>query len=175
MNVVHRTAAFLVVTAIVTSALGGESKVESVIEIPKGPFQPTWESLRNYKVPDWYLDAKFGIFIHWGVYSVPAYDNEWYPRHMYVKGHHVFQHHLQTYGPQDRFGYKDFIPMFTAEKWKPREWAKLFKEAGARYVVLVAEHHDGFALWDSAYTQWNAAKMGPKRDIVKELAEWVWG
>jgi alpha-L-fucosidase len=162
--------------ALIFATGGGATvtgEVKSPIAIPPGPFQPTWESLRNYKVPEWYLDAKFGIFIHWGVYSVPAYDNEWYPRHMYVKGHHVFQHHLQTYGPQDKFGYKDFIPMFTAEKWNPKEWARLFKEAGAKYVVLVAEHHDGFALWDSAYTEWNAAKMGPKRDIVKELAEAV--
>ncbi len=163
----------VVLTISLKGGPGGMEEMKSPIEIPEGPFQPTWESLRNYKVPDWYLDAKFGIFIHWGVYSVPAYDNEWYPRHMYVKGHHVFQHHLQTYGPQDKFGYKDFIPMFTAEKWQPKEWARLFREAGAKYVVLVAEHHDGFALWDSAYTDWNAVKMGPRRDIVGELAEAV--
>lgn len=144
-----------------------------MVEIPEGPFEPTWESLRNYKVPDWYQDAKFGIFIHWGLYSVPAFEKEWYPHFMYKQGHPTFEYHLKTYGPQDKFGYKDFIPLFTAEKWDPFQWAKLFKEAGARYVVLVAEFHDGFALWDSARTRWNSVKMGPKRDIVGELAEAV--
>jgi len=141
--------------------------------LPEGPFEPTWESLRRYEVPDWFRDAKFGIFIHWGPYSVPAFGNEWYPRNMYVKGSREFEHHLRTYGPHKDFGYKDFIPLFTAEKWDPKEWARLFKRAGARYVVLVAEHHDGFALWDSSLTRWCATKMGPKRDIVGELAEAV--
>lgn len=119
------------------------------------------------------MDAKFGIFIHWSVYSVPAFQNEWYPRNMYIKGHPAYQHHLETYGPHDKFGYRDFIPMFTAENWDPKDWARLFCEAGARYVVLVAEHHDGFALYDCSYTRWNSMKMGPKRDIVGELAEAV--
>ncbi|MEM2026611.1 MAG: alpha-L-fucosidase [Candidatus Bathyarchaeia archaeon] len=142
-------------------------------DLPKGPFEPTWDSLKKYKVPRWYLDAKFGIFIHWGVYSVPAFQNEWYPRNMYIKGHPAYHHHLEAYGPHDKFGYKDFIPMFTAENWDPEEWAKLFREAGARYVVLVAEHHDGFALYDCSYSRWNSVKMGPKRDIVGELAKAV--
>jgi alpha-L-fucosidase len=130
--------------------------------LPEGPFQPTWDSLKNYKIPRWYLDAKFGIFIHWGVYSVPAFQNEWYPRNMYIKGHQAYKHHLETYGPHSKFGYKDFIPMFTAEKWDPEEWAELFRRAGARYVVLVAEHHDGFALYDCSYSRWNSVNMGPK-------------
>lgn len=113
-------AIWVAVTAIISIATlrGGVGAVEgqTQITVPPGPFQPSWDSLRNYKVPEWYLDVKFGIFIHWGIYSVPAYDSEWYPRHMYVKGHHVFQHHLQTYVPQDKFGYKDFIPKFTAER-----------------------------------------------------------
>jgi alpha-L-fucosidase len=141
--------------------------------LPEGPFQPTWDSLKNYKIPRWYLDAKFGIFIHWGVYSVPAFQNEWYPRNMYIKGHQAYKHHLETYGPHSKFGYKDFIPMFTAEKWDPEEWAELFRRAGARYVVLVAEHHDGFALYDCSYSRWNSVNMGPKRDIVGELADAV--
>lgn len=147
----------------------GVSETKVPIEIPKGPFEPTWESLRNYKVPEWYLDAKFGIFIHWGVYSVPAYDNEWYPRHMYVKGHHVYEHHLKTYGPQDKFGYKDFIPMFTAEKWQPREWAKLFKEAGAKYVVLVAEHHDGFAFGTADTQSGTQPRWGRNETLSRNL------
>ncbi|MEM2456374.1 MAG: alpha-L-fucosidase [Candidatus Bathyarchaeia archaeon] len=143
--------------------------------LPKGPFKPTWDSLKKYRFPRWYMDAKFGIFIHWGVYSVPAFQNEWYPRNMYIRGHPAYYHHLETYGPHDKFGYKDFIPMFTAENWDPVDWAKLFREAGARYVVLVAEHHDGFALYDCSYTRWNSVRMGPKRDIVGELAEAVRG
>ena len=84
--------------------------------IPEGPFQPSWESLEHYTVPDWYLDAKFGIFIHWGVYSVPAFRNEWYPRNMYLQNQPEYKHHLETYGPHKQFGYKDFIPKFKAEK-----------------------------------------------------------
>ncbi len=140
------------------------------IQIPKGPFQPTWESLEKYQVPQWYLDAKFGIFIHWGVYSVPAFGNEWYPRRMYDARSKEFKHHLETFGPQSKFGYKDFIPQFRAEKFDAGHWAELFKKAGARYVVPVAEHHDGFAMYDSSLTEWCAARMGPKRDIIGELA-----
>lgn len=134
-------------------------------------FQPTWESLKNYQAPDWFRDAKFGIFIHWGVYSVPAFGNEWYPRHMYVKGSAEFNHHLETYGDHKNFGYKDFIPKFKAEKFDPKAWISLFKKAGARYLVPVAEHHDGFAMYATALSKWNAATMGPRRDIVGELAE----
>src|SRR5215207_10183368 len=138
--------------------------------LPDGPFEPTWESLENFRVPDWYLDAKFGIFIHWGAYSVPAFANEWYPRNMYIKGSKEFEHHVATYGPHNKFGYKDFIPMFRAERFDAHAWVELFVSAGAKYVVLVAEHHDGFAMYDTALNRWNAAKMGPKRDVVGELA-----
>lgn len=133
-------------------------------------FEPTWESLKNYSVPQWYMDAKFGIFIHWGVYSVPAFASEWYPRNMYIQGRPEFEHHVRTYGPQSKFGYKDFIPQFKAEKFDAERWVQLFKDAGAKYVVPVAEHHDGFAMYDCSFSDWTAAKMGPKRDIVGELA-----
>ena len=138
-----------------------------------GPFRPDWESLQKYEVPDWYKDAKFGIFIHWGVYAVPAYGNEWYPRNMYNEGTDEFKHHIATYGPQDKFGYKDFIPMFKAEKFDPAAWAKLFKDAGARYVVPVVEHHDGFAMYDSELSDWTVVKMGPHRDTTGDLAKAV--
>jgi alpha-L-fucosidase len=137
--------------------------------IPAGPFQPNWDSLRaNYAVPQWFKDAKFGIFIHWGLYSVPAHGNEWYVAHMYSPAGMAW--HVEHFGPLDRFGYKDFIPLFKAERYDPAAWASLFKRAGARYVVSVAEHHDGFAMWDSALTRWTAAKMGPKRDLIGDLA-----
>ncbi len=139
----------------------------------QGPFRPDWESLQKYEVPEWYKDAKFGIFIHWGVYSVPAFGSEWYPRDMYRQDSDVFKHHLASYGPQDKFGYKDFVPMLKAEKFDPAAWARLFKDAGAKYVVPVAEHHDGFAMYDSGISDWTAAKMGPHRDVIGDLAKAV--
>lgn len=133
-------------------------------------YQATWQDLKRYETPEWFKDAKFGIFIHWGVYSVPAYIYEWYPRHMYRQGSPEFKHHVKTYGPQNKFGYKDFIPMFKAEKFNPDAWISVFKKAGARYIVPVAEHHDGFAMYKTALSKWNSAEMGPKRDIVGEIA-----
>ena len=138
--------------------------------IASGPFDRSWSSLKGYTTPSWYEDAKFGIFIHWGVYSVPAFHNEWYPRNMYIQDSPDFKHHQETYGSQAKFGYKDFIPMFTAEHFDPQHWAELFKRAGAQFVMPVAEHHDGFALYDCSFSDWTATKMGPKRDIIAELA-----
>ena len=139
----------------------------------QGPFRPDWESLQKYEAPEWYKDAKFGIFIHWGLYSVPAFGNEWYPRNMYREGSEEYKHHIATYGSLEKFGYKDFIPMFKAEKFDATAWAELFKKAGAKYVVPVAEHHDGFAMYDSGLSDWTAAKMGPHRDTTGELAKAV--
>ncbi|MCX8180341.1 MAG: alpha-L-fucosidase [Thermofilaceae archaeon] len=154
--------------------MGNPDEILRLIPYPThGPFKPCWDSLKSYRVPKWYSDAKLGIFIHWGVYSIPAFGNEWYPRNMYVKGSPEYEFHLKTYGPHTEFGYKDFIPDFTAENWDPDEWARIFQKSGARYVVLVAEHHDGFALWDCSYTRWCAQRVGPRRDLVRELAESV--
>jgi len=139
--------------------------------IEQGPFQASWASLDNYyQVPLWYEDAKFGIFIHWGVFSVPAFGSEWYPRNMYQPGSPEFKHHVATYGPQTTFGYKDFIPMFTGDKFDPNQWATLFREAGAKFVVPVAEHHDGFSMYANSFSEWNAVNMGPKRDVIGELS-----
>jgi len=137
--------------------------------IKNGKYKDTWESLHNYPVPAWYRNAKFGIFIHWGVYSVPAFGSEWYPRNMYVKGSKEFYHHLETYGPHKDFGYVDFIPMFKGEHFNAHEWIALFKASGAKYFMPVAEHHDGFQMYASELSDWNAAQMGPKRDILGEL------
>ena len=142
-------------------------KIDSVIA--KGPYQANWESLSKHETPKWFRDAKFGIFIHWGIYSVPAFANEWYSRNMYIEGSREFEHHVKTYGPHKDFGYKDFIPMFRAEKFDPAAWVELFKKAGARYVVPVAEHHDGFQMYRSELSHWNAAEIGPKRDTLSEL------
>ncbi len=147
-------------------------------------YQPNWESIKkNYKDPEWFNNQKFGIFIHWGAYAVPAFGSEWYPRNMYMDKNKLsatlkvekkgaareFLHHKKTYGDQKEFGYKDFIPMFTAKKFDAAEWIQLFKNSGAKYVVPVADHHDGFAMYKSNTTRWNAYEMGPKRDVLGEL------
>lgn len=142
-------------------------QIEEVIE--RGHYKDNWESLSEYEVPKWYKNSKFGIFIHWGVYSVPAFGSEWYSRNMYIQGSPEYEHHINTYGPHSDFGYKDFIPMFKAEKFDSNEWANLFKRAGAKYIVPVAEHHDGFQMYQSDISKWNAHEMGPKRDIISEL------
>ncbi|BDD02328.1 alpha-L-fucosidase [Persicobacter psychrovividus] len=134
-------------------------------------YQPEWESLKQYQVPEWYKDMKFGIYFHWGPYSVPAHETEWYSHFMYEKGNPIREYHEKTYGPLNEFGYKDFIPMFTAEHFDADDWAELFKKSGAQFAGPVAEHADGFAMWDSELTPWNAKNMGPKRDIVGEMGE----
>ncbi len=137
--------------------------------IAKGPYHADWDSLTDMELPGWFPKAKFGIFIHWGLFSVPAYGNEWYSRNMYDPEHREYKHHIETYGPHKEFGYKDFIPMFTAPKFNADEWAELFKAAGAKYVVPVAEHHDGFQMYESKLSHFNAKEMGPKRDVLGEL------
>ena len=146
---------------------------EELEKCPDGPYQANWQSVaEHYQTPQWFKDAKFGIFIHWGVYSVPATGSEWYPKHMY---NGLSAAHREKWGDQKTFGYKDFIPLFKAEKFDPQQWAELFQAAGARYVIPTAEHHDGFAMYYSKLTRWNAKEMGPHRDIIGELAEAVRG
>ncbi len=141
-------------------------------------YDPNWESLKTHETPDWFKNDKFGIYFHWGVYSVPAFLTEWYPHYMYMKdyerwGKEVRPHHVKTYG--ENFQYHEFIPDFTAEHFDAEEWATLFKASGARYAGPVAEHHDHFSMWDSKVNPWNAARMGPKRDIVGELEKAIKG
>ncbi len=140
---------------------------------PKGTnvFQPDSASIaKNYTIPDWFTDSKLGIFIHYGVYTVPSYGSEWYSRWMYMENSKIHKHHVKTYGPVTEFGYKDFIPMFQAPKFDATEWAELFKESGAKYVVPVAEHHDGFSMYKSVWNPWNSVDMGPHKDFVGELS-----
>lgn len=147
-------------------------------------YKPNWESIKaNYKDPEWFNDQKFGIFIHWGAYSVPSYGSEWYPRQMYMdtatftaqlklqkKGpNEIYTYHKEKWGDQKDFGYKDFIPLFKGENFNAQEWIDVFKKSGAKYVIPVADHHDGFAMFKSNTTRWNAAEMGPKKDILGEL------
>jgi alpha-L-fucosidase len=149
----------------------GLSRVDEVVAA--GPYEATWESLQRYQPPRWYQDAKIGIFLHWGVYSVPAFGNEWYARSMYLEGTAEFEHHVATYGDQREFGYKDFIPRFRMERFDPDAWAALFRRAGAQFVVPVAEHHDGFAMYDTQRSRWKASAMGPCRDVLGDLLDSV--
>jgi alpha-L-fucosidase len=139
------------------------------------PYKPTWNSLKNHQTPQWLKDGKFGIYTHWGIYAVPAQgpNATWYANSVYTKPDGPARKHFEEkYGKlTPDFGYKDFIPMFTGAKFNADEWADLFRKAGARFAGPVAEHHDGFAMWDTKYSEWNAAKMGPKRDVVGELAK----
>jgi alpha-L-fucosidase len=141
-----------------------------------GPFRADWATLRKYEQPQWYKDAKFGIFIDWGVHSVPAAENEWYPRNMYRPGEGAYKDFQERFASKepaekDVRGYKDLIPLFHAEHFDAAEWVRVFKEAGAQYVVPVAEHHDGFSMYDSGLSDWTVVKMGPKRDTLGELAK----
>ena len=135
----------------------------------QGPYKPDWASLSAVKIPEWFTRSRLGIFIHWGAYSVPAATDEWYPRNMYMKDKPAYAHHLRVYGPQREVGYKDLIPQFRAERFDPAEWISLFREAGAGYLFPVAEHHDGFQMYQSDLSRWNAAQMGPRRDVLGEL------
>lgn len=135
--------------------------------IAEGPYKDTWDSLSTHPIPQWYQEAKLGFFIHWGIYSVPAYFTEWYPRLMYYRQNPVYWHHLKHYGKS--FEYHDFIPLFKAEKFNPEEWLDLLEPCLADFIMPAAEHHDGFKMYKSEINHWNAAEMGPKRDILGDL------
>jgi alpha-L-fucosidase len=137
------------------------------LPIAEGPFQPTAESLQQYQYPDWFRDAKFGIWAHWGPQAVPM-DGDWYARGMYEPGNHHYKDHLEHYGHPSEFGYKDIIPLWKAEKWDPDRLMSLYKKAGAKYFVSMGSHHDNFFLWNSKLHRWNAVNMGPHRDVVGE-------
>jgi len=144
--------------------IGHDEKIE------KGSYSPEWESLgKHNESPDWFKNAKLGIYFHWGLYSVPAYGNEWYPKWMHFKDNEFYKYHVETYGELSEFGYHDFAPLFKAEKFEPEVWAQLFKDSGAQFAGPVAEHHDGYAMWDSDITPWNTMDTGPKRDITGDL------
>lgn len=136
---------------------------------PDGPYEPNWPSLISYGVPEWMLDAKFGIYMHWGLYAVPAFGYEWYGKRVYEPDNPIHAEHIRRFGPLSEFGYKDFIPQFLAENYDPAQWAELIQKAGAKYGGFSLAHHDGYGLWDSDVYQWNVGKMGPKRDLYGEL------
>lgn len=133
--------------------------------IATGPFEPTWESLRHFQCPEWFRDAKFGIWAHWGPQCVPMY-GDWYARHMYVPGHAQYLHHWRVYGHPSTCGWKDMVKLWKAERFDPDALMALYKAAGARYFVAQAVHHDNFDNWDSKHHRWNAVRVGPQKDIV---------
>lgn len=163
---------FLALTTLLTCLPGLVAAEPSVATSDTAPYTADWESLSKHNQgPEWFADAKLGIYFHWGVYSVPAYFSEWYPFFMFREGTDVQKHHLAKYGPLKEFGYHDFVPEFKAEKFDAAEWAELFKRSGAKFAGPVAQHHDGYAMWDSAVNPWNSADTGPKRDITGEIAK----
>ena len=134
--------------------------------IAKGLFKPTWESLQNYKTPEWFRDAKFGMWAHWGPQCQPE-SGDWYAREMYQEGSVKYKIHLQKYGHPSKFGFKDVINEWKADKWNPEELVSLYKNAGAQYFMAMANHHDNFDLYNSKYQKhWNSTKIGPKKDII---------
>ena len=135
------------------------------LEITRGPFEPTWESLRQFTCPDWFRDAKFGIWSHWGPQAVPMY-GDWYARNMYMEGSPQYRYHWRKYGHQSVFGYKDVVKLWKAEAFDPEALMDLFVDAGAKYFVAQAAHHDNFHNWNSTHHRWNSVKVGPGKDIV---------
>jgi alpha-L-fucosidase len=131
----------------------------------QGKFSPTDESLKQYKYPDWFRDAKFGIWSHWGPQAVPR-QGDWYARNMYLQGNDQNKYHVEHYGTPSKFGYKDIIPLWKAEKWNPEQLMALYKKAGAKYFVSMGSHHDMFFLWNSKIHKWNSVNMGPHKDVV---------
>ncbi|MCC6353626.1 MAG: alpha-L-fucosidase [Verrucomicrobiae bacterium] len=167
----------ILAATLLASAIGAPA---SETPIAGGPFKPTDESLKQYRCPEWFRDAKFGIWSHWGPQAVPR-QGDWYARRMYegedhpdrktgkpvAKADPAYLHHLQNYGHPSKFGYKDIIPLWKAERWEPAQLMALYKKAGARYFVSMGTHHDNFFLWDSKIHRWNSVRMGPKKDVVK--------
>jgi len=177
---------FSVVISILITAtiISCSKKIQSDADSVNAPYESNWKSLGRHETPKWYENAVLGIYFHWGVYSVPAFGC-WGGRNMYqpnggtseawghidkTKYKNTYDYVKKVYGqPGTQFGYKDFIPMFKAEKWNPDEWAQLFKDAGADFAGPVAIHHDGFAMWDSEYAEYNSMDMGPHRDVVGQM------
>lgn len=170
--------ALSLIPALVVLALGAQaaeppfvSTISAAAEpMAPGKFAPTWESLKNYEVPEWFRDAKFGIWAHWGPQCEPE-QGDWYARNMYIEGHRQNLAHIARYGHPSQFGFKDVIHEWKAEKWDPEKLVALYARAGAQYFFALANHHDNFDLWDSKYQPWNATKLGPKKDLVAGWAK----
>jgi alpha-L-fucosidase len=157
--------------AYLLSKQAGAAFLESLDQSAgKGPFQPTWESLQHYTVPEWYRNAKFGIWAHWGPQCEPEH-GDWYARGMYEEGSDHYKHHVEKYGHPSKFGFKDVIHQWKAEKWDPEQLVALYKRVGAKYFFAMANHHDNLDLWNSKYQPWNSVNVGPKKDIIAGWAK----
>jgi alpha-L-fucosidase len=152
---------YLIVFGLILSVTAQQQKPP----VSEGPFKPTDESLQQYQYPEWFRDAKFGIWAHWGPQAVPR-QGDWYAKLMYQEGGKDYKYHTEHYGHPSEFGYKDIIPLWKAEKWDPDKLMELYKKTGAKYFVSMASHHDNFFLWNSKINRWNAVSMGPKKDVV---------
>ena len=167
MNMKHarRLLATTLAVTLSTGAAKGQTNAAPYV-IAAGPFQPTWESLeQNYHLPEWYRDAKFGIWAHWGPQCQPQ-QGDWYAQRMYVPGHPQNIFHVAHYGPPSKFGFKDVIHEWQADKWRPAELFKRYQRAGAKFFVAMANHHDNFDMYDSKYQPWNSVNVGPHQDII---------
>ncbi len=162
MNMTRR-AALAAMAAALPSV--GSAQTPGGPEIEPGPFQATRESLKAYRAPDWFRDAKFGIWAHWGPQSAAEF-GDWYARNMYIEGHKQYKYHCEKYGHPSKFGFKDIIPTWKAERFNAEALMDLYKKAGAKYFVSMGVHHDNFDLWNSKLNKWNSVQMGPKKDIV---------
>ena len=140
------------------------------LPMAEGPFKPSWQSLQNYQTPDWFKNAKFGIWAHWGP-QCQAEDGDWYAQRMYIPGHKNYENHVKRYGHPSEFGFKDIIPLWKAERFDPDKLLALYKKAGAQYFVAMANHHDNFDNWNSKHQPWNSVALGPKQDLIGKWAE----
>jgi alpha-L-fucosidase len=165
MGITRRTAMKALAGVAPALALGRRLRAETGLEIHQGPFEGTRESLQWYQVPEWFRDAKFGIWAHWGPQS-SVEQGDWYARNMYIQGSRQYSYHVAHYGHPSKVGYKDLCPLWKAAAFDPDHLMGLYKRAGARYFVSMGVHHDNFDLWNSKHTRWNAVKVGPHRDVV---------
>ena len=170
----HKTiTSLLLALACATGLQAQDYKVPVTDENEKmaeGQYQPKWESLRNHKTPEWFRDAKFGIWAHWGPQCVEG-SGDWMAREMYMEGSKAYRYHKEHYGHPSEVGFKDILPLFKAERWDPDKLVERYKRLGAQYFFVLGNHHDNFDLWDSKYQEWNAVNMGPKRDLIDGWAK----
>ena len=163
---------FAFVCAVASAQAQGTYRIpvsEENEKMQTGQFEPTWQSLEQHQTPDWFRNAKFGIWAHWGAQCVEG-SGDWMAREMYMEGHYKSNFHREHYGHPSEFGYKDILPLFKAERWQPDSLVARYKRCGAQYFFVLGNHHDNFDLWDSQYQPWNSKNIGPKRDILGEWA-----
>lgn len=163
--------AFAIMPAVGALAQEYQVKVSEADEpMQTGKYLPEWESLKEYEVPEWFRNAKFGIWAHWGPQCVEG-SGDWMARSMYMEGSDAYKHHVEHYGHPSEFGFKDILPLFKAERWNPDSLVAFYKSLGAEYFFALGNHHDNYDLWDSQYQPWNSKNIGPKRDILAGWSE----